>query len=447
MNNRFRSRIFLTFLLVTGTLIFTDAQTIHALSIQGAIALAKKNNIQVKAAFTNLALQEQTNKEITADALPHVSGTAGTTAFFQIPVTIVPGEFFNAPGTYKAVTFQQKYNASAGLELKQTLFDGAVFVGLQARKSALDYYKKAIDITVEDLTVSVYKTYYQLVVSNTQIQLEDSNIYRAQKLLNDTRVMNENGFTEKLDVDKAAVQLTNLLTTKHNTETSIVNGFLQLKFLIGIPAADSVVLTTDFNESDLRGGVPMDTSYAYKNRNDFQYLEIQKQLTEFDIKRYQAAYYPNLILNGAYQKNAYSNTYDLFTASGTWYSTSYAGLTLNVPIFSGLAKDARLKKARLNSSLVSDQIENLKLNINLQVANAKNNFINAIQTMDSQKGNMVTAESVYNQTKKKFESGLATNTDLSNSQSDLIQAQYNYLNALYTAVLAKIDFMKAIGKI
>jgi outer membrane protein TolC len=259
--------------------------------------------------------------------------------------------------------------------------------------------------------------------------------------------MNENGFTEKLDVDKAAVQLTNLLTTKHNTETSIVNGFLQLKFLIGIPAADSVVLTTDFNESDLRGGVPMDTSYAYKNRNDFQYLEIQKQLTEFDIKRYQAAYYPNLILNGAYQKNAYSNTYDLFTASGTWYSTSYAGLTLNVPIFSGLAKDARLKKARLNSSLVSDQIENLKLNINLQVANAKNNFINAIQTMDSQKGNMVTAESVYNQTKKKFESGLATNTDLSNSQSDLIQAQYNYLNALYTAVLAKIDFMKAIGKI
>ena len=60
---------------------------------------------------------------------------------------------------------------------------------------------------------------------------------------------------------------------------------------------------------------------------------------------------------------------------------------------------------------------------------------------------MQTADLVYGQTKKKFESGLATNTDLSNAQQDLITAQYNYVNALYTAVIAKVDFLKAIGKI
>ena len=81
------------------------------------------------------------------------------------------------------------------------------------------------------------------------------------------------------------------------------------------------------------------------------------------------------------------------------------------------------------------------------MAIARNNFINAINTMNSQKSNMETAESVYTQTKKKFESGLATNTDLSNAQTDLITAQSNYVNALYTAVIAKVDFLKAIGKI
>ena len=35
---------------------------------------------------------------------------------------------------------------------------------------------------------------------------------------------------------------------------------LYLKFLIGIPAQDSIVLTTDFSEADLMGGVPMDTA-------------------------------------------------------------------------------------------------------------------------------------------------------------------------------------------
>src|ERR1700676_1581718 len=252
MSKRFHSRIYLALLLaLTGTA-FAEAQTMHSLSVADAIGLANKNNISVKAAVTNLALQEQTNKEVTALALPKVTGTAGTTDYFNIPVTLVPGEFFQQPaGTYFPVAFQQKYIASGGFNLTQTLFDGSVFVGLKARQSALDLYKKAIDLTVEDLSVQVYKTYYQLVVSKTQIQLEDSNICRATKLLHDTKVMNENGFVEKLDVDKAEVQLTNFETQKQGTATNIENGFTLLKFLLGIPAADSIVLTTDFSVADL----------------------------------------------------------------------------------------------------------------------------------------------------------------------------------------------------
>ena len=448
MNRKFLNRVCLTALAVVMGSASLYAQNIHSLTADQAIELAKKNNISVKAAITNLAIQEQTNKEVTALALPNVKGTAGTTDYFNIPVTLVPGEFFQQPaGTYYPVAFQQKYIASGGFNLTQTLFDGSVFVGLKARQSALDYYQKAIDLTVEDLSVQVYKTYYQLVVSNTQIQLEDSNIFRAAKLLHDTRVMNENGFVEKLDVDKAEVQLTNFQIQKQNTATTIENGFTLLKFLLGVPATDSIILVSQFSEADLKGGVPMDIEYSYKNRFDYQSLEIQKQLNDFDIKRYQAAYYPTLKLNGAYQKNAANNTYDLFTKSGTWFTTSYIGLSLDVPIFEGFAKNARLKKARLTSTLTSDQMENLKLNIGQQVAVAKNNFINAIQTMDAQKINMDRAESVYRQVKKKFESGLATNTDLSSSQSDLITAQSSYVNALYNAVISKVDFLKAIGKI
>ena len=448
MSKIFRNRLFLTLLFAFGGIAFAGAQAIHAISAGEAIEMAKKYNIQVKASVANLAIQEQTNKEVTALALPKIAGTGSTTDFFSIPITLVPGEFFGGPpGSYAPVKFQQKYIASAGVTLTQTLFDGSVFIGLKARSAALDYYRKAIDLSVENLSVQVYKTYYQLVVSKTQIQLQDSNVDRAAKLLHDTRVLNENGFAEKLDVDKAVVQLTNLQTAKQNTETTIINGFTFLKFLVGVPAQDSIVLTTEFSEADLLGGVPMDTSYSYKDRYDFQYLEIQKQLNDLDIRRYQAAYYPVLNLNGAYQKNAASSTYDIFSSSGTWFTSSYIGLSLNVPIFDGFAKNARLQKSRITAAYTNDQVENLKLNIGQEVAIAKNNFLNAIRTMGAQKSNMQTADLVYSQTKKKFESGLATNTDLSNAQQDLITAQFNYVNALYTAVVAKVDFLKAIGKI
>ncbi len=449
MSTGFYSRFILFILLTASGISFTNAQAVHVLTIQDALDLAKKNNIQVKTAQTNLAVQVQTNRAITADALPLISGTGTSTNYFQIPVIVLAANSFGpgAPEKSQAVALNQKFNLTGGVQLTQKLFDGAVFVGLKARASSLDYYKKNIDLTIENLSVSVYKTYYSLVVSRTQLSLLDANIERAAKFLHDSKAMNENGFAEKLDVDKAQVQLSNLQTSRENTQTSITNNYLSLKFLIGIPADDSVKLTTDFDEAQLKGGIPMDLQYRYEDRNDYQSLQISKQLTEFDIKRYQAVYYPTLALNGAYQKNALNNTFDLFSKSSTWYSTSYVGLSLNVPIFSGFAKDANLQKARLQSTLVGDQIENLKQNIDVEVRIARNTFINSIKTMDNQRGNTSLAESVYNQTRKKFESGLASNTDVTNAQTDLIQAQSNYINALYNAVVAKVDYLKAIGKI
>ncbi len=449
MNKKFHSRLFLAIILPFLGMTFSEAQTIHKLTIQDALDLAKKNNIQIKTALANLEVQEQTNKQLTADALPTISAVGTSTNYFQIPVIIFAANSFGpgAPEKSQAVPLNQRFNLTGGVQLSQKLFDGAVFVGLKARSTSLDYYRKNIDLTMENLSVNIYKTYYSLVVSKTQLELLDANIARAEKLLHDTRVMNENGFSEKLDVDKAVVQLANLQTSKENTETSIVNSYLALKFLIGIPATDSVQLTVNFDEAKLKGGIPMDLSYRYEDRYDYQSLQISKQLSEFDVKRYQAVYYPTLSLNGAYQKNALNNTFDLFSKSSTWYSTSYFGLSLNVPIFSGFSKDANLKKARLQSTLVSDQIENLKQSIDVEVRTARNNFINAIRNMDNQKENTSLAESVYNQTKKKYESGLASSTDLTNAQTDLIQAQTNYINALYNAVVAKVDYLKAIGKI
>jgi outer membrane protein len=448
MSKRFHRQllIMLPFISIS---IFASGQSVHALTVQDALELAKKNNIQVKTAQANLSVQEQTNKQLTADALPNISATGTNTNYFQIPVIVLAANSFGPgfPPTSQAVSLNQKYNLTGGINLSQKLFDGAVFVGLKARSSALDYYKKNIDLTIEGLTVNVYKTYYSLVVSKTQLELLDANIARAEKFLHDTKVMNDNGFAEKLDVNKAVVQLANLQTSRENTETSIVNGYLTLKFLIGIPASDSVQLTTNFDEAQLKGGIPMDLQYRYEDRYDFQTLQISKQLSEFDVKRYKAVYYPTLSLNGAYQKNALNNTFDLFSKSSTWYSTSYFGFSLNVPIFSGFSKDANLKKARVQSNLISDQLENLKQSIDVEVRTARNNFINAISNMDNQKENTSLAESVYDQTKKKYESGLASSTDLTNAQTDLIQAQSNYINALYNAVVAKVDYLKAIGKI
>jgi len=168
MSIRFNAGIIGAFLISAN--LASSAQAIHSFSIQEAIAYATKNNVQVKNSLLDLQIQQQTNKSITAGALPSLSGSAGTTVFFQTPVTIVPGEFFGGPpGSTIAVSFQPKYVASASLALSQVLFDGTIFIGLKARQASIDYYQKAIDITEENIRVNIYKVYYQLVVSKTQM--------------------------------------------------------------------------------------------------------------------------------------------------------------------------------------------------------------------------------------------------------------------------------------
>ena len=449
MNKRFSNRKFIPMVALMLLSVYMQAQQqVHTFSIQDAIAYAKKNNVQVKNALIDLQIQEQTNKSVTAGALPNISGTASTTAFFQTPVTIVPAEIFGGPpGTTLALSFQPKYNAGASINLKQVLFDGSVFVGLKARKTALDYYQKAIDITDENIRANIYKIYYQLVVSKKQMEQLDANIARAEKLLNDARAMQQQGFQEALDVDKATVQLANLQTQKLSTQSNIDNGYFGLKYLLGMPIKDSLILTENFSEDNLKRGVLNDTAYRYEDRNDYQYLLLTEKLGDYNIKRYKYSYWPTINLNGSFQKNAYANEYNFFKRVGTWYPTSYAGLTINVPIFSGFEKDANLRKARLQQTQVQNQLDNLRISIDNDVSQAQNKFRAAIITIDFQKKNMVLAESVYNQTKKKYEIGLASNTDITNAQTDLITAQTNYINALYDGVLAKVDYFKAIGKL
>ena len=57
------------------------------------------------------------------------------------------------------------------------------------------------------------------------------------------------------------------------------------------------------------------------------------------------------------------------------------------------------------------------------------------------------ATSVFDQTKKKYDQGLGSNTEINQAQTDLRAAQTNLYAALYDAVIAKVDYLKATGKI
>jgi outer membrane protein TolC len=327
------------------------------------------------------------------------------------------------------------------------LFDGQVFVGLQARKTALDYYSKNAELTEQQIRVNIYKVYFQLLLSKTQIDLIDANIKRAEELLNNTTVMYKNGFSEKLDVDKATVQLANLQTEKIQTNFQIENGYLGLKVLLGMPMKDSLVLRDSLTYEMVSNVELKENLNQYADRKDYQLLRLNRDLNEFDIKRYRKMYIPVVSLNGYISQNAYRTEFDMFKANRDWYPAGYISLNINVPIFDGFYKDANIKKAKITLEQTQNQIEQLKVDIDGEVKEAQIRFISALTVLNSQRKNMDLAQSVYDQTRKKYEQGVGSNTEIVSAESDLKQAQTAYITALYNTVVAKIDYQNAIGKI
>jgi outer membrane protein TolC len=215
---------------------------------------------------------------------------------------------------------------------------------------------------------------------------------------------------------------------------------------MGMPVRDSLVLTDSLTYEMVRQGSLSD-AYKYSDRRDFQALEFNRKLNEFDIQRYKRQYLPTASLTANYAQTGYGLDFSDITGGKFWFPSSYVGLNISVPIFDGFYKDANVRQARLKLQQTNNNLEAMQISIDNDVKNAQLKFGAALADLDFQKKNMDLATGVYEQTRKKFDQGLGSNTEITSAQTDMIQAQNNYFNALYNAISAKVDYQFAIGKL
>jgi outer membrane protein len=422
------------------------AQQKNEFSVKQAVDYGIKNAVAVKNALIDIQIQKETNREFTAIAYPQLSAGGNFQNFINIPVSLIPGEFNGGPpGSRIPVQFGVKYNTTASVDASQILFDGQVFIGLKARKSAMELATKTSEVTAEQIKVNIYKIYYQIAVGKKQVTSIDANIERFEKLLFDVKEIYKQGFAEKLDIDKVQVQLNNLKTEKIKIDNLLETGIAGLKFLMNMPQKETLILTDTVSEESLKENI-LDEAYDYKNRKEIQLLSTAIKLNEYNVRRFKLSKYPSLAAFGSYQKNAQRTKFDFF-GNSPWFTTSLVGLKLSIPIFDGNARRAKMQKAKYDVQKLNNTLEQTKESIDYDVNNARTQMKSAILTIDNQKQNVTLAEKVYNTTKKKYEAGLGSNQEIYNAQTELKVSQNNYYSALYDAIIAKIDYLKAVGRL
>lgn len=451
------------FLLLSGGV---QAQQKYELTVKEAVDQAYKNVVELKNAQLDYQIQVAKNREILGQAYPQLSGSLGGNYYLKVPSFLFPdatstaiysilknegvngnnGPITSIPDpTLRQVSFQQPWNLNAGATLTQLLFQPDVFVGLQARQTALDYSQALVEQAKDKIKDSAYKRYYAILIAEKQLHFIDASLERLQKLYHDDSIMYKNGFAERLDLDKVQVQLNNVSTTRNAVANAVEIGYAALKFAIGLSQNDVVVLKDDLTTAALKDNI-LTEGFKYEDRSEIRTLDKLKELQQLDLKRNKLGYIPTVAATANYTLSGMGPKF--FTSNQTvWFNSSYVGVNINIPIFDGFQRRYKVQQSILNVQKVENTITNVKQAIDLEQKVTSSSLKSALFNLDVQERNMQLAEKVYNSTKLKFEQGLGSSFEVLQSDTDMQTAQSNYFNALYNAIVAKVSYQSSLGKL
>lgn len=440
----------------------------NAFSVEEAVNYAIKNHSANKQNEINVADAEQNMRELRAIGLPQLSGSVGYNYYIETPSAPI-GDFLTPaikgilegtgvaadypkindlqPREGGTLSFQQKNNFSAGVNLSWMVFDGSYLVALEAAKGYKELTHLQTEITPNQLRNTVTEAYYAVLIAQKNVSILDKNIANLKVIRDEMAAINKQGLNEKLDVDRIDLSVSSLVSAKSNLERSIELMKDLLKFQMQFPANQPITLTSTFDEvyqqADANAGIT-DAKLNLTDRPEYNVLMKTNELLGLDLKRYKMSYWPTLVLIGNFSRSFQSD--NIFKPGGIWLPSSLVGAQLNVPIFDGYDKSAKKQRARLSIEKNLVTISDFERGVNIAVTSAQNQYMIAKENIRSRQQTLDLANEIFTVSQTKYKQGVGSSLEVKQAEADVYVAQNNVLQAQYDLIKAYFEIEKALGK-
>lgn len=426
-----------------------QAQEIAQLTLSESIEYAIENNVLTKNARLETFISKATVKETTSAGLPQINGSFNFDHNPKIPVVFLPNQppFGNPnnPSDVISARFGVSYSSGLGVNVTQMIFDGSFFVGLRAAKTFAQLTDLDLVKTEYDVIENVKKAYFGVLVNQERIRLSASNLSRIDSLLKETKALYEAGFSEKIDVSRIQVQRNNTFSQLERSRTAWEISKEILKLQMGMPLTVDILITETLLELNPREDLNRLLVEEGDSRIELDQIKTQIALQQYDLKYNTSQYMPTIDFVANARRNGAGNSLSTVFNDKNWFGSSLLGISMNIPIFDGLSKSARIQKNRF----VINQLENQRFfqddSFKNEIFTAKTNLRNNLNILDVQLDNLALAQEVFEIARIKYQEGVGSNLEVVDADGALIEAEINYLAALYDGLISKVDLEKALG--
>src|SRR5690606_24906678 len=263
-------------------------------------------------------------------------------------------------------------------------------------------------------------------------------------LIKETRVMFETGFSEKIDVSRIQVHHNNLKTELDRARSATKISLDLLKLQMGMDVRQPLVLAGNIGDLEVVFEVDSLTSELGMRRVELDQLQTNLDLARLDLKNNTAQYLPRIDANLNYTRMGFGGSLkEIFKSE--WFPGSVLGVSLEIPIFDGLAKSYRMQQNRVQIRQFQNQLYDQEQRIITEESEARANLENGLSALAVQLENRELAMEVFRTTKIKYQEGVGSNFEVVEADAALKEAETNYYSALYDALIAKVDLEKALG--
>lgn len=425
MQNRILFLLMVIFL--AGTV---NAQENLILSLEKAQEYALEHNRTIKNASMDVQIAEASRWQTLATMLPQVNFTADYSNMFGYSMDL--GDFqISMPNS---VT----YGGTASVAIS-----GAQVVGVQLESIAKNMADISLKQTEQEVTNQVKTLYYSVLVMEETVSLLEKNLDNLKKLFAYTQRSVEVGVSEQTDADLISVQIATMSTNINSTKRSLEMLYNSIRLQLGLKADTGIELTQTIEDlMEVEKAVALlDVDFMLDNNYNYQLLEQNVTLSKKQVAMKKWEYAPSLSAFYQYTKKEYMS--DEATMNST--PPNMFGVSLKIPIFSSGSRYKAVQEARLGYHQQLNTFDDTRESLIIQHRQLSYNLTSSYESFETQKKNMVVVQRVFDNVSRKYEQGMASSLDVTNSGTELIGAQSSYVQALLDVVNAQVELEKLLN--
>ncbi len=405
------------------------AQTVVP-SVQEALSLARRNNPDLVNARQNRLVQDQQRAIGQAGLRPTARLFTNFDYNYALPVQLVPAEFVGGQkGDYREFRFGLPLFLTAGAEVNAPILNRPARADLGITDQNLRIIDDQNLVLQDEISTQTARVYHAALLTRSAIAITRRNLLAADTLAQIARQRLDKGLIEPLEYNRIrSVQLTTADVLSQNG-LGYVRNMNQLKLLLGLILADSLLLTEELPLRLVAEMAPV-TATTLPQRPQVTLRETRVELARLQMERERLMRWPTLSAYGRFSEQAQRNKLNFLNPNERWFTIGVAGLQFNWTIYSGGLRTSSLARTRLQVKLAEGELAYERNRQQTDNEDVRNTYNQAIRSLDLNRQYFDLSNQNVQIALVKYRSGLFAYDQYLNVFNEALTAQNRFLTTL-----------------